>query len=349
MSCSSEFTNKVKTIAANAGANEVSVTHSLPFDDIQVVLEERKEKGYAGDMAFTYKNPYRSTHLEESLPGVKSLVVCLVSYAHLAEDEPLDPYVRVAQYASADSREKMQGLLLKTKNYLEEAGWKSRVFFDDNSLVDRAAAMRAGLGFYGKNSLIINKQWGSTVLIGTVATTAPLAVDADIALKDSISGCGTCSLCLPACPTGAIVEPGVIDATKCISWLLQSPKNISVEHRKAIGNRIYGCDECQDVCPHNKIQKRRATYDNESNSYRDLKALLSSSDKEVMDMAGEWYVYKRDPRYIRRNALIVSGNTLKADSELWNVVVRWASSDDEMLSEYAQWALDQRRTNAMGG
>ena len=342
MACSQEFTNNIKFLAAKFGANEVSVTNASPFDDIYQVIQNRKEKGYAGNMAFTYKNPYRSTHLEETLPGVQSLVVCIVSYAHLSEDAPDRPYARVAQYASADAREKMQKVLQEVKLSLNAAGWKSMVFFDDNSLVDRAAAMRAGLGFYGKNSLIINRKWGSTVLIGSVATTAPLRIDEHQELNDSINGCGACTLCIPACPTGAIVEPGAIDASKCLSWILQSPEYISLEYRKAIGNRIYGCDECQDVCPHNKIQQRRANYSDQSKSYRDLETLLSASDEKVLEMAGEWYVYKRDPRYIRRNALIVAGNVLKNESHVWAQVEKWSKSDDKMLAEYASWALSQK-------
>jgi epoxyqueuosine reductase len=340
--CSEKFSRGVLDVAIEHGADDVSITSAEPFEDIQTILEERKEAGIAGTMQFTYRNPYRSTHPEESLPGASTLVVCIVSYAHDQGDEPDRPYARVAQYATIDSREKLLAALTKTADHLRNAGWRSLVLSDDNSLVDRAAAMRAGIGFYGKNALIINKKWGSTVLIGSVLTTAPLRISQHVDLKEGIEGCGACTACMPACPTGAITSPGVVDGRKCLSWIAQAPDDISHEHRIAMGNRIYGCDECQDACPYNKIQFRRTDKSYTRPSFLDVEFLLTCSDEELMETAGEWYVYKRDPRYLRRNALIIAGNTLNIDDSSWSHVEKWSRSDDNMLQEYASWALSQR-------
>lgn len=294
-------------------------------------------------MQFTYRNPYRSTHLEETLPGATSILVCISSYAHEAEDTPCEPHARVAQYATSDARQRLERALHAASDALRSAGWKTVVLSDDNSLVDRAAAMRAGIGFYGKNCLIINKQWGSTVLIGSVVTTAPLHISQSVPLVDAITGCGSCTACIPACPTGAITHPGIVDGRKCLSWIAQAPDDISHEHRVAMGNRIYGCDECQDACPYNKIQFRRTKESPVHPSFLDLNLLLSCSDQELLEIAGEWYVYKRDPRYLRRNALIIAGNILEIDHPCWAHVERWTMSDDVMLQEYALWALKQKQ------
>lgn len=340
--CSIAFSDKIKNIATSNGADLVSITSAEPFYDIENTIKQRKMDGLAGSMEFTYRNPSRSTDVSQTLSGAQSLIVCAVSYAHVNSSEPTHPFSTVAQYATSDSRKILEYSLDKIKKFLEDSGWKARIFSDDNGLVDRAAAMRAGLGFFGKNSLIITEQWGSTVLLGTVATNAPLEIDIYKDLKESTKGCGTCSACMPACPTNAILEDGTIDATKCLSWIAQSPDKIIHEHRIAMGNRIYGCDECQNACPFNKIQQRRTFQQEVLPKYLDLKYLLTCSNQELLDTAGDWYVYKRDPRFLRRNALINAGNSLDRQSGIWSEVQRWSECDDVMLKEYAIWALDQR-------
>lgn len=341
--CSASYSETIKSIAINTGSDLVALTSAEPFSDINQIIEDRKLAGLAGSMQFTYRNPSRSTDVTQTLHGAQSLIVCAVSYAHVAGSKPTNPHSKVAQYATSDSRNVLKNSLVQIKVFLEDSGWKARIFSDDNGLVDRAAAMRAGIGFFGKNSLMISKQWGSTILLGTVATNAPLQIDSHKVLEESIDGCGTCTACIPACPTNAILEGGIIDATKCLSWIAQSPDEIISEHRIAMGNRIYGCDECQNACPFNKIQQRRTSQQEFLPQYLDLKYLLTCSDQELLDTAGDWYVYKRDPRFLRRNALINAGNSLDQQSEIWDEVRRWSQCDDQMLCEYARWALDRRK------
>ena len=340
--CSPKFSDKIREIGLNNGADVLGITSAEPFTDIQRIIENRKESGLAGSMQFTYRNPKRSTDVSMSLEGVDSLVVCAVSYVHMDNQKPLFPNSRVAQYATSNAKEVLFNALENVSYFLRNAGWRTRILTDDNGLVDRAAAMRAGIGFYGKNALLINEEWGSTMLLGSVATTAPLFSEIKHSLERKVSGCGKCSACMPACPTGAIVAPGVIDAKNCLSWIAQSPDIISEEHRVAMGNRIYGCDECQDACPFNKIQKRRTSESSVLPTYLDLELLLRCSDNELIEIAGEWYVYNRDPKYLRRNVLINAGNVLPLDSPLWQEVSKWSMSEDQELSGYAQWALSQR-------
>src|SRR5438105_6711215 len=135
---------------------------------------------------------------------------------------------------------------------LEVDGWRARVLADDNALVDREAARRAGLGWYGKNANVLLPGAGSWFVLGSVVTDAPLP-PADHEVPD---GCGSCTRCLDGCPTGAIVAPGVVDARRCLAWLVQQPGSFPVELRAALGDRIYGCDDCQEVCPPNHRAER---------------------------------------------------------------------------------------------
>src|SRR5207237_9752457 len=128
---------------------------------------------------------------------------------------------------------------------LRAEGWKARVLCDDNALVDREAAFRAGLGWYGKNTNLLLPGRGSWFVLGSVVTDAPLEASA----TPVADGCGSCQRCLPACPTGALVAPGVLDARRCLAHLVQAPGSFPVELRAALGDRLYGCDDCQDACP----------------------------------------------------------------------------------------------------
>ena len=132
-------------------------------------------------------------------------------------------------------------------------GGEYRVLVDENQHVDREAAARAGVGFYGKNTLLITKRHGSWVVLGTLVTQAEIEPTPPLELD-----CGSCTLCVDACPTGALDEPGTLDSTRCLSYWTQSPATIPEEYRAEIGGMVYGCDICQDVCPWNRgIEKRR--------------------------------------------------------------------------------------------
>ena len=136
-------------------------------------------------------------------------------------------------------------------------GGSYRVLVDENAHVDRAAAVRAGVAFYGKNTMAITRRHGSWVVLGALVT--DVEIDTTPALE---LDCGECRLCIDACPTGALDEPGTLDATKCLSYWTQAPAAIPEEYRAELGAMVYGCDVCQDVCPWNRgIEKRRRGHD----------------------------------------------------------------------------------------
>ena len=164
---------------------------------------------------------------------------------------PDRPQGRVARYARHDHYQDLRNALGLVAEVLMAAGWRARVVADDNALVDRAAAERAGLGWFGKNSNILLPGAGSWFLLGSVVTDAPLPTAAPVG-----DGCGSCRRCLSACPTGALVGPGVLDARRCLAWLLQATGVFPFEFRVALEGRIYGCDDCQEVCPANRLVAR---------------------------------------------------------------------------------------------
>jgi len=141
------------------------------------------------------------------------------------------------------------------------------------------------------------------------------------------------------------VADGVLDASRCLAWLVQAPGSFPVEFREALGDRIYGCDECQQVCPINRIADRRrppAPPEADSVTLVDLLDLLAASDAELLAAHGRWYIAGRDPRYLRRNALVALGNIGDArDPATVATIARWARCEDELLAEHARWAADR--------
>jgi epoxyqueuosine reductase len=225
---------------------------------------------------------------------------------------------------------------------LRRDGWRARVVADDNGLVDRAAAHRAGLGWFGRNSLLLLPGRGSWFVLGSVVTDAPLEPTPPSGPSGHGAGCGSCRRCVRACPTGALVADGVLDARRCLAWLVQAPGAFPVEFREALGDRIYGCDDCQQVCPVNRTgARRRPPPPPEPGSVAavDLLDLLGSSDRDLLAAHGRWYIADRDPRYLRRNALVALGNVGDGtDPATVDTLARYVTGDDELLAEHARWA-----------
>jgi epoxyqueuosine reductase len=358
----------VRRIGLEAGLDAVGLASATPFAHTRVVLESRKAAGLHGGMHFTYGDPARSTDPARSLPGAQALVVGVRSYRKAEPTRP--PAARrapgtVARYSWRDEYEPLRQALQAVADHLGGLGYHARVLADDNALVDRAAAVRAGLGWYGKNANVLVPGLGSYVVLGSVVTDAPLAdpaADPDPATaadpdpaqpadpgqpaahaaEPVPDGCGACTRCLPACPTGAIVAPGVIDARRCLAWLLEAPGSFPQQYREALGGRIYGCDDCQEACPPNRAVDRHAPAppagpDDEAEV--DLVELLDADDAALLARFGRWYIPRRQARYLRRNALVAIGNVADpADADVQRVVGTAQSSPDPIVKEHADWA-----------
>jgi epoxyqueuosine reductase len=220
---------------------------------------------------------------------------------------------------------------------------------DDNALVDREAAYRAGLGWYGKNTNLLLPGRGSWFVLGAVVTDAPLPGSE----RPVADGCGTCQRCLSACPTGAFVGPGILDARRCLAWLLQAPGVFPAAYRVALGDRIYGCDDCQEVCPVNIRATQRQPAppaDAQDRSTADLLELLAATDEELLHTYGRWYIPDRQPRYLRRNALVVLGNIADGrDPSVVAALIRALGDEDPIIRGHAVWAAARLgRTDLLG-
>ncbi len=248
-------TPALRAAGTGAGLDVLEVASAEPFVGVRRTLERRKAEGLHGGMAFTYRQPARSTDPERALPAARALVVGARSYlVDLPQATDDGPVGQIARYAWDDHYAQLKTGLKAVAALLKAHGWRARVLADDNAMVDRAAAHRAGIGWWGKSANLLLPGLGSWYVLGCVVTDAPLAVSS----RPVEDRCGPCTRCLEGCPTGAITAPGVVDARRCLSWLLQAEGPFPPDLREALGGRIYGCDDCQEVCPPNRRAPARA-------------------------------------------------------------------------------------------
>ena len=329
------YTDEIFALGVAHGLHRVGATDASPLDDARVAIESRITSGQHDTMQFTFRNPRRSTTPTDALAGAQSILVAAMSYAAPDVEAAHEVSGRVARYAWIEYYEPLRRALTVVRDRLRRDGHKALVFADDNSLVDRAVAHRAGIGWFGKNANILVPGAGSFFVLGSVVTTAPLvAASAPVA-----DGCGGCRRCLDGCPTGAIVEPGVVDARRCLAWLLQKPGVFDRRHRIALGDRMYGCDDCQEVCPPTSRKRLRVDGFDHARAWVDVVELLEMDDDELLGTVDWWYVAERNPDWVRRNALIVVGNTGNPRSEsVRRVMRRYVEHPDPLLRAHAVWA-----------
>jgi epoxyqueuosine reductase len=318
-------------LAEELGLDAVGAAPAGPYEETERHIHERRARGLFADMRFTMARPEVSCHPETLLAGARTVVSAALCYWADGE-EPPPGHGRLPRYTWWDAYAALRERLDELGRRL---GGEYRVLVDANQHVDREAAARSGVGFYGKNTMVITRRFGSWVVLGTLVTTAELEptppLDAD---------CGSCTLCIDACPTDALDEPGVLDATRCLSYWTQSSGPFPEEYREALGDRVYGCDICQDVCPWNRGVEKRRTGEAPppgAEPHVSLVDWLEADDEELASRYDRLFVPLNDPRYLRRNALVALGNA-GGDAAL---AQRHAAGDDPLLSEHAEWALQR--------
>lgn len=330
---------QLRQLGLDAGLCAVGAADAAPFPEVRRELERRRDAGLHGGMQFTFRNPARSTDPDRALPGAASLIVGAYDYQRSAPPMPDDrPIARVAAYSWEDHYATLRAALEPIADALRESGHRATVIADQNHLVDRAAAHRAGIGWWGKSSNILIPEVGSLVVLGAVITDAVVEPDHSAPMAD---GCSTCTQCLEGCPTGAIIDPGVIDARKCLAWLVQTDGVFPAEYRAALGDRLYGCDDCQDVCPPNRIRMRRPSPAGADEAWVDILSVLDADDESLMARLGRWYIPHRDPDYLRRNALLVLANVATATPAVTAVVERYLAHPRGLLRAHAVWTARQ--------
>jgi epoxyqueuosine reductase len=331
------YVAELRELAAEWGIAHTGVADAAPLTRARTEMHRRRARGLHGEMGFTYRDIDRSTAPSRAVRGARALFAGALEYPGEGPRAPVPAAGRVARYAWDDHTGRLRRGLWAVAHRLRADGYRAVAFADDNSLVDREVAYRAGLGWFGKNANLLVPGAGSFVVLGAVITTAPLpATDAPMA-----DGCGRCTRCVAACPTGAIVAPGVIDARRCLAWVLQRPGSIPVELRAAVGDRVYGCDDCQTACPPT-VRLRRQADPPEGAAWVDLVALLEADDEQILARWGRWYIAGRDPRWLRRNALVALGNSDRGDDPMvGGAIHRYAAGDDPLLAEHAAWARNR--------
>jgi epoxyqueuosine reductase len=332
------YTKAILEVGQQGGLDRVGVAPAQVMHRAHQALVTRKAAGLHDTMQFTYRNPARSTDPQSAVRDAKSMIVGAYSYASPTPEPISSASGRVARYAWSEYYESLKVGLFAMRDVLRADGFKAVVFADDNSLVDREAAYLAGLGWFGKNANVLIEGAGSFFVLGSVVTTAPLVIN-DVIVAD---GCGSCRRCIDACPTQAIIEPGTVDAAKCLAWLIQKPGVFDRRYREALGDRMYGCDDCQEVCPPTTRLSLSKPLRNNARPWVNVLELLAMEDEALLSHVKQWYIADRNPDWVRRNALIVLGNIgERTDADVVDVIARYLEHPDPMLRAHAVWSASR--------
>ncbi len=346
MTSARQLTDEIKALAVELGFDLVGVTSAAPFESLEELLLDRIHLGLMGGLTwFTAERARVAGDVHHIVPAARSIISLAMSY--LAQDAyipstPGVPRGRVARYAWG--RDYHPILLRQTAKFIEllaeryghadaRKGW-----VDTARVVDRAVAQRAGVGWYGKNTCILTRSHGSWVFLAEVVTDLELLPDLPLR-----TNCGSCSLCLPACPTGALIRPGVMDVGRCISYLtIEERGMIPRELRPLMGNWIFGCDICQEVCPVNRqvdgTQRPEFGGDVGMGPSPELLPLLSLSPAAFAARCSGTPIKRAKWRGLLRNACIALGN-IGDPVAIPALAGTLLERPDEVIRAHAAWAL----------
>jgi epoxyqueuosine reductase len=340
-----QLAEHIRDWAAQLGFQQVGIC-DIDLGEHPQYLDRWLAAGYHGDMGYMAKHGTRRSHPEELIPGTLRVLSLRMDYLSDGT-EPLqvleNPHkAYISRYAlGRDYHKLIRKRLAKLAKRIEaECGGNHRAFVDSAPVLERAIAERAGLGWIAKNTMLINPQAGSWFFLGEIYTDLPLP--ADVAQTDK--HCGTCTACLDICPTNAFVGPSQLDARRCISYLtIEHAGSIDEELRPLMGNRIFGCDDCQLVCPWNKFA--------EPTTEQDFSPRHQLQDAELVELflwdEATWLA-KTEGSAIRRigyerwlrNLAIALGNAPSTEDVL-NALRARAEYPSELVREHVQWALQR--------
>ena len=247
----------IKTRARELGFDLCGIARAESYPELSF-LSEWLDRGYAATMGWMHRSAERRADVRHVVPGARSVIVTATLYnADRPYSSDLAPEVaRISRYAWGDDyhdtlKTRLEALLAwmqEGRSRGEVEGFEARAYVDTGPIQERVYAQYAGLGWIGKNTCLINPEIGSWVFLGEIITTLDLEPD-----TQGLEQCGSCTKCLEACPTGALVEPGVLDSARCVSYLtIEHRGDIPAAYHAAIGAQVYGCDICQEVCPYNQ-------------------------------------------------------------------------------------------------
>ncbi len=342
LSTRESLTRRVKAIARRLGFDQVGVTTAEPFFEAEGVIVDRVRKGLMDGLPwYSEARVRRGCHPERILPEARSIIAVGVGYATEEPQPPSDgrPRGRVSRYAWG--RDYHRVLEKRMKALVRElqplGGGRAKFYVDYGPTPDRAVAARAGLGWYGKNTNLLTTARGSWMFLGEVLT--DLDLEPDRPLKKS---CGRCTTCIPACPTGAIVAPYVIDNTKCISYhTIENRGTIPTELRPLIGDWVFGCDICQDVCPVNGQARLAGDQEFRARSLDharpDLVGILDMTEAEFQERYRASPIRRATYAGLQRNACVALGNS--GSFEAVPALARALTRAAPLVRGHAAWAL----------
>lgn len=350
----SAVSQQIRAVARSLGFDLVGIAPVLPPAHA-LFFRKWLERGLHGEMAYLARTADARCDPQQVLPGAKSAVVVGLNYAPAVSPVTDDPTRGIfARYALGDDyhevmEHKLQQLLECIRQHFP--GCRAKIYVDAGPVLERDLAWRAGLGWFGKNTMLINTRRGSYFFLGEILLDIELEYD-----HPAFGGCGKCNRCIEACPTGAIVTPYVLDARRCISYLtIELRGAIPEQLRPQLGNRIFGCDICQEVCPFNQPRPhaplRSAPGSEPRFAPREVTLaprlidLLRMSEEEFRTAFRHSPVKRAKWRGFRRNVAVAIGNS-KDPKALPILRQELEHEADPMVQEHLRWAIEKLSMNA---
>ena len=296
-----------------------------------------------GEMGYLERNAGKRVNPQEVLPGAKSIIVLAASY-HLNEEQRPGTKAQgvIARYARfEDYHNVLKNRLKALTKFVDECGsvdTRSLWYVDTGPLLERDFAQRAGLGFIGKHTNVISRRFGNWIFLAEIITTLELTPD-----SPEKNHCGSCARCISACPTAAIKAPFQLDARRCISYLtIELKGSIPVELRPAIGNRIYGCDDCLAICPWNRFAQEGKSLKQHARSELgepDLLELLALDEPGFQRKFAGTPIQRIKRRGLLRNVCVALGNS--RNKAALPALQKAAGDSEPLIAEHARWAIEQ--------
>lgn len=330
----------VKDLGQEFGIDSIRIASAEPLCDAATLIKQQIEAGlYLPNEHWHRRDIDALCDVQSVLPGARSIISacqCYLTDERVDNSTPGDPHGLIARYTWRNHYADLRERLRKIAAILEQThGAKYRVY-SNSGIAEKPVARRCGIGFYGKHSIIINEEFGSWIVLGEIVNTLELEPD-----TPSEASCGECNACIEACPTGAIIEPYVIDRRLCIqaltNWYGVLPDAIA----RVWGNRLYGCSVCQDVCPANEdvVAKKPRTnigYVGQSISLTEILGMNESQYRSKYannQITANWINFKA----IQRNAIVALGNI--RDQVTIPLLERLAKDNDPVIARSAVWAI----------
>ena len=343
-----EHVEQIKACGRDLGFSGIGIAPARPSQYLDAYLRWIKV-GMHGAMGYMARDDRitRREDLTVILPDAKSLIVVMLDYHTLRlPDEIADDPTRgrISNYAwGIDYHDLMLPRLKELATFVQSLSddpVDSRAYVDTGAILERSHGQEAGLGFVGKNTMLIHPRRGSLFFLGEVITTLDLPYDP----SPSMPGCGSCTRCLIACPTDAFPEPYVLDARRCISYLtIENKEPIPLEFRPLMGNWVYGCDVCQDVCPWGRfaepVNLPDFTPQNLDDAAPQLSDLLTLSDGSFKERFAHSPIKRIKRERLIRNACVAAGNSHSPD--LIPYLESLLNDPSDLISEHAAWAIDR--------